>query len=562
MSDKRLRKCSFCKAKHRWAKTLRDGRQLCRACEVCGFFERYLTLTGDYAGQPFTLMPWTRQVLRDVFGTLDDDGLRQYRDIYLEVPKKNTKTTFCAGLVLYCLASSTNSGTEVYSAATSKDQAAHVFRAACQMVNRNATLTRRLRIIDSSKRILRRDDATISYAAISADGDIHDGIQPAFVVRDELHRWRTRKALELNEILERGMITRREPLVIDITTAGEANESPLCWRRHEYARQVGEGTLQDRRFYGKIWAADLQKYDWRSREARRQANPSHEDNGGYLTDSAIEDLCIKAQNDPRAKNDYLRYHLNVWSFGHYGDPAIDMGKWQAAGGSTDLRTWPMYDVERLVSEWDLRGRECYAGIDASWTTDLTALALIFPPEADEGQWTLVPFVWLPEEKVKEREFRDKVPYSEWVRRGFLEATPGSAVDQDAIVERLDWARDKFDLRDVAFDPWNFKATAQRLERQGYLMVDIPQNYGHLSEATKKLLELIETGQLRHGNNPVANYCASCLNLQGDRKDNVQPAKPERLKSSKRIDVIAAAIDALARVVRLKTAVDVDVRLVG
>ena len=310
-------RCSFCQNAISYGKVLGNNQILCRGCEVCMFFENKLTLTADYAGKPFLLMDWTQGVLRDLFGTLDEEGLRLFKDVYLEVPKKNTKTTLCAGLVVYCLVSTPGTGTEVYSAATTKDQAGQVFNAAVQMVRSNKGLRDRLRIIPSSKRIIKANDPSSFYAALSADGDIHDGIQPAFVVRDELHRWRTRKAYDLNEILERGMITRRESMVIDITTAGVADESPLCWRRHEYARQIKEGVFTDRRFYGRVWAADEgmlradPKY-WMSREARVQANPSHEDNGGYLKDAVLADLCTKAQNDPIAQADYKRYHLNIW----------------------------------------------------------------------------------------------------------------------------------------------------------------------------------------------------------------------------------------------------------
>jgi len=125
---------------------------------VCLFFEHRLSLTADFAGQPFLLMGWTREVLRDLFGTLDEEGLRMYKDIYLELPKKNTKTTLCAGLVVFCLVSAPGTGTEVYSAATTKDQAGQVFNAAVQMVRSNKSLRERLRVIPSSKRMVRVDD--------------------------------------------------------------------------------------------------------------------------------------------------------------------------------------------------------------------------------------------------------------------------------------------------------------------------------------------------------------------------------------------------------------------
>lgn len=546
-----MQACSFCGEQTKWADILDDERVLCPACGPCLFFEEYLTLTGDYSGQKFRLMPWLRTDLRTVFGTLDDEGLRQYRDVYQEVPTGNSKTTFCAGLALYFLCQG-GPGTEVYSAATAKDQAAIVFRMAQQMVLDSPELRNRLDLIPSSKRILRKDDPTSFYVALSADGDIHDGMNPSFVVRDELHRWRTRKQLELNDVLERKVLKRKNPLIWDITTAGEMDESPLCWRRHEYARQIQEGVFKDRRFYGRIYAADPVKIEkdpeyWKSKEARLQANPSHEDNGGYLKDSVLEDLCIKAQNDPKVRKDYLRFNLNYW--GQADDSVIDMPQWIACGGKEDLRTWPEYDVELLISNLNLVDRPCYGGVDASWTTDLTSLVLVFPPYGKDP-WTLLPFFWMAQGRIAERERKDKVPFSLWCKQKFIEATPGKSIDLDFIVKKIKWAKQMFDLRELCYDPWGFRETADQIEKEDIATpVAITQQFSFLSEPTKRLLALYqEEGQLRHSNHPVLNWNARCLSLQGDRKDNVQPSKPIRAKNSKRIDGISATVTAMARAI--------------
>src|SRR5665213_1307950 len=531
--------CSFCQSAISFGKVLRNGQILCRGCEVCLFFEHRLSLTADFAGQPFLLMGWTREVLRDLFGTLDEEGLRMYKDIYLELPKKNTKTTLCAGLVVFCLVSAPGTGTEVYSAATTKDQAGQVFNAAVQMVRSNKSLRERLRVIPSSKRMVRVDDPSSFYAALSADGDIHDGIQPAFVVRDELHRWRTRKAYDLNEILERGMITRKESMVIDITTAGVADESPLCWRRPEYARQIREGVFKDRRFYGRVWAADegLLKADpayWTSRAARVAANPSHEDNGGYLKDSVLEDLCTKAQNDPIAQADYKRYHLNVW--GQKATRWMPMDVWNSCGGET-----------RPVVE-----RYCYAGLDLASTTDLTSLVLVFPDETD-GSFDVLPFFWMPEGNVRIRELRDHVPYSQWVKDGFIETTPGNVIDTRAIRKRIEWARELFDLRELAYDPHGAQELVNLLIDDGTVCVPCKQGYTALSAPLHQLIEIAVSGKLRHANHPVLTWNADCVEVRSDGNDLIRPVKPERATSNKRIDGIVALIEGLDRAVRNENA---------
>jgi phage terminase large subunit-like protein len=436
-----MRFCSFCDEPTEWAELLTDERLRCAACKITRFFERELTLTGDYAGQPFVLMPWVREVIRDIFGTLDDDGTRVYRDVYLEMPNGSSKTTICAGFVVALLATAQGTGTEVYSAATTKEQASIVFRAAAQMIGANARLSSRMLVTPSTKTIVRRDDPTSFYKAISADGFAHDGLAPSFVVRDELHRWRTFRALELNEVLERKIMKRKNPLIIDITSAGDPDESPLCYRRHEYTLRVKEKVFADPRFYGRIWAADSKRIEadpeyWKSKEARVAANPSHEANGGYVRDKDLEDLCRKAENDPRVRADYLRYQLGYW--GQQEDSVIDFAKWQQCGGGVDLRTWPTYDDELLIKDWGLVGEPCWAGVDASWTTDLTALALLFPPGKSE-RWSVLLYYWMPAEKVSERERKDKVPYSEWVRRGFITSTPGNSVKLDAITDKIKWA---------------------------------------------------------------------------------------------------------------------------
>lgn len=543
-----VRICDFCGESARWTKLLADGSHLCRACEVCTFFESYLTLTADFAGQPFSLMPWTREVLRDVFGTLDSRGLRQFKDVYLEVPSKNTKTTLCAGLALYFLVASRTSGQEVYSAATTKSQASIVYRAAVQMVNAQPALKDALRIVPSQKRIIRRDDETIFYQALSADGDLNDGIQPSFVIRDELHRWRTRKQLELANVLTSKGVARREYLLWDITTAGDPDESPLCWRRHEYTERILAGDIEDPAFYGRIWAADAKRIKaepdyWTSREARVEANPSHEDNGGYLRDETLAGLCLKAQNDPAAKSEYLRYHLNVW--GQNADRTIDIDAWQACGGGVDLREWPEYDLDLIISRWGLVDRPCWIGVDAAWANDLAALVCLFPPFEDVRQWTILPFFWLPQGRLAERERVDHQPYKLWARRGFLTATEGNINDLRSIRDRIEWARQMFELRDVCYDPWNFKHVASDLIDAGVSCIEVRQGYQSLSAATKQLLTLYPDQLIRHGNHPIMNFCARSLSVIGDNKGNIQPAKPDYTKSSKRIDGISATVTAMA-----------------
>jgi phage terminase large subunit-like protein len=185
-------------------------------------------------------------------------------------------------------------------------------------------------------------------------------------------------------------------------------------------------------------------------------------------------------------------------------------------------------------------------VDASWTTDLTAVVFVFPPFDGGEIWTLLPFFWMPSDRVSELERVCRAPYSTWIRQRFIETTPGNGIDMRAVKQRIHWGRELFELREMPFDRFNFRTQAMELLDEGVQAVEITQSFLHLSHPTKFLLSAYVDQKIRHGNNPVLNWMASCLQLQYDHKDNCQPSKPERGKSAKRIDGIAATVTALAR----------------
>jgi phage terminase large subunit-like protein len=223
-----------------------------------------------------------------------------------------------------------------------------------------------------------------------------------------------------------------------------------------------------------------------------------------------------------------------------------MSKWLACGGDVDLREWPTYDVDYLIKKWNLLDKPCWVGVDASWTTDMTAVVFGFPPFGGLAAWTFLPFFWVPQERVAELERICRLPFSDWIARGFLEATPGNGIDLRAVKERIRWGRQMFELRDLAFDRCNFRTEAMELLDEGINAVEVQQNFMQLGYPTKFILSSYLDQKIRHGNNPIYNWHAACLQLQYDRKDNCQPSKPERLKSSKRIDGLAATVTLLNR----------------
>lgn len=533
--------CAWCK-EDTWCLTAEDGYPQCRACRAIGFYERVL-----YPPLKLILVSWQREVIRAILGApAIESGGRRFKRAFVSTPKKNGKSFLSAGLPLYHLVVEKDGNPEAYGCAAAKEQAGLVFKAAKRLVEANPALQAKLKVIDSTKRILRRDGAGF-YQVLSADGDVQDGIEPSLLIRDEVHRWKGAKAETLYDVTTKGQISRDEPLDVAITTAGAEYESPLWWREYQLAKKVQDGTLKIDDFYVAIWEADQQKLKddpeyWKSRAARVEANPSHEDHGGFLKDAAIIRELDKALEQPADKPKYLRYHLNVPQTSQEA-PVIEMPKWQACGGDVNLGKWPIFDIDLLLSKWGLVGKTCFAGVDASWTIDMTALVFGF---LFGDVWTLLPFFWVPRERVLEMERKCMVPMSLWVEQGWVTATQGNAIDLRSVKDRIRWGHQMFDLQLIAYDRTNFRVEAMELlDEDGFTVKEVPQSFMHLNEPTKFLLGAYPDLKIRHGNHPVLNWHASCLQLQYDRKDLCQPTKPERLKSAKRIDGIQAAVTMFA-----------------
>ena len=441
-------------------------------------------------------------------------GRRQITLAYLEVPKKTGKTEFAAGLVLLSLFCAQNPGFQVYGAAAAGRQAMNVYRAACKMVEQSPLLAKRFRLLRSTNRIINRRDPDSFYAAIAADGDLSDGVNPAITVADEVHRWRTRKQLENWDVLTLGGITRRNMLSIAITTAGVQSESPLAWRLHEKTKRIKAGVINDPTFYGRIYAADPAD-DWSKEETWIKANPSLIQNGGFLDISRIRKQFEAALSDPEAQRSFRRYFLNLWD--QKEKRAVDLAKWEACKGDWTAvglaEKLPEDQVRPLDHEMLARfiGRRCWAGVDVSMTTDFTAVALVFPeydkvldPEGKFEGWgpatgfyDVLVFYWMPEEGIRKRELRDGMPYRTWADQGFMELSPGNVIDIREVRKRLEWASRMFELQEICFDPSEARQISVPMIEEGYTCVDIRQGYSVLSEPCKKLLEIIACGLFLH-----------------------------------------------------------------
>ena len=498
-----------------------------RAQHALEFFPKYLRHTkGRWAGKPFDLLPWQSELISKLFGTLKPDKTRQYNTAYVEIPKKNGKSELAAGIALYLLFADHEPGAEIYSAASDRDQASIVFNVATQMVRYNRELSTRCKIIESTKRIIHNSTQGV-YRVVSSEAYSKHGYNVHGVVFDELHAQPTR---DLWDVLTKGSgDARTQPLFFAITTAGYDRHS-ICWEVHDYARQVRDGIINDPSFLPVLYYAD-EEDDWTDKKVWEKCNPSmmslYQDGDGILDAKTIRSACSRAENNPAEENTFRRLRLNQWV--KQESRFLPMASWDACGEPFDLE--------------DLRGKQCFAGLDLASSVDIAALVLAFDID---GLVHLLPFFWVPAENIEKRSKTDKVPYDQWVAEGFLMATPGNVIDYATIRHDINELSKEYEIREVAFDRWGAVEMSQNLTEDGFTMVDFGQGYRSMSPPTKELLKLVLAGTMRHGGQPVLRWMADNVMVTVDPAENV---KPDKSKSTERIDGIVASIMAIDRLTR-------------
>lgn len=493
---------------------------MCRACDIEKFFANVL-----YQPIGFTLLDWQRKVLREVYGSVDiETGRRRFEAAYVEVAKKNGKSFLVGGLPLYHLVREGIDNAKAYGAAAARDQATLVFDAAAQLWRKNKVLQDALKLIDSTKRIVKRDGSGY-YCVIAADGDVQDGVEPTLTIMDELHRWKTAKAKTLYQVLTAGDISVKEPLRWMITTAGDRYESEICFQAHERARQTISGALVSQRFYGAIWAADQEKLKadpeyWKTREARVAANPSHEDKGGFLRDEKILSK-LEELGEPAFK----RLHLNVWN-------------------QNDERWMPM---EKWLTCSELPhsmiGRQVILGLDLSKNTDFTALVVMFLD--DDGTLNVQPYFWVPVEQVAKLERKLKLDLRRWIKLGLLETTPGESIDCDIIAAKIALIAETADVQEIAYDPRFAWDTINKLKER-YTCVEVKQ-YGRVLDAPMQwLMRKVLDRKMRHGGHEILDWHVECTTVSVDRDGLMRPDKEHLARDSRRIDGVSAALTGATR----------------
>jgi phage terminase large subunit-like protein len=471
---------------------------------------------GRFAGQPFLLEPWQRDFLRTLYGWKRADGHRRFREAYLEVPKKNGKSTLLAGMALFALFE--EPGAEVYIGAVDRSQASIIFDECARMVRASPALSKHLVVIDSKKRII-FPARNAKLVAMSADAPNKDGVNASMVILDELHRF---PSPALYDVMKFAGAARDQPLMVSITTAGHDRKT-ICYEQHERALSAIAGTAEggDPEFLPVIYAADPDKDDLDDPKTWRKANPSM---GQVLKEEDFRKAHKEAKLLPRLWAAFLRLRLNIWT--EQVTRWIPIEKWDALAEDS--------------SKWELQGAECYVALDLSSTTDLTALALLFPLE--DGDFLSKVFYFVPEETAAKRARHDKQPYPLWIKQGHMVGTEGDATDHDAVRKFLNDLAEKHTILKVGIDPWNAQQLANQLMQDGFEVEFIRQGYSSLSGPSKDFERMVLAHSIHHDSNPVTKWCVGNVSLEQDAAGNIKPSKK---RSPERIDGAVALVMTIA-----------------
>ena len=486
------------------------------------FIECLSHTKGKWSGKPFELIDWQEQIIRDIFGTLKPNGYRQFNTAYIEIPKKMGKSELAAAVALLLCCGDGEERAEVYGCAADRQQASIVFEVAADMVRMSPALSKRVKILSATKRIVFQPTNSF-YQVLSAEAYSKHGFNIHGVVFDELHTQPNRK---LFDVMTKGSgDARTQPLYFLITTAGSDTKS-ICYETHQKAKDLLEGRKVDPTFYPVIYGAE-ESDDWTDPKVWEKANPSL---GITVGIDKVKAACESAKQNPAEENTFRQLRLNQWV--KQAVRWMPMDRWDKCAFA--------------VNEEDLLGRVCYGGLDLSSSIDITAFVLVFPPEDEDDKYVVLPYFWLPEETLNLRVNRDHAPYDVWEKQGYLKTTEGNVVHYGFIEKFIEELGEKYNIREIAFDRWGAVQMVQNLEGMGFTVVPFGQGFKDMSPPTKELMKLTLEEKVAHGGHPVLRWMMDNIFIRTDPAGNI---KPDKEKSTEKIDGAVATIMALDRAIR-------------
>ena len=493
-----------------------------KADRAVRFIEMLPHTKGEWEGKPFWLLPWQERIIRDIFGVVKEDGTRQFRTVYIEIPKKMGKSELAAAIALYLLYADNEPSAEVFSAAADRQQASIVYDVARRMVEMTPALQKRSKIMGATKRIVNYGNAGY-YQVVSAEVGGKHGYSISGLVFDEIHNQPNR---QLWDVLTKGSgDARRQALHVAITTAGTDRNS-ICYELHCKAQDLLTKKKIDPTFYPVVYSLP-DNAPWDDEKSWYSVNPSL----GYTVPiERMREAFLQAQDNPAEENVFRQLRLCQW-----------------VGSTVAWIPEHIYDKGDIPIDLDaLKGRECYCGLDLSSTSDITAFVMVFPPSVDGDKYIVVPHFWLPRETLKLRVRRDRVPYDVWEKQGLFHVTEGNVVDYNFVRRTINELYQDFNIREIGVDRWNATQLITDLEGDGFTMVPIGMGFKDMSPGMKELYKLLLEGKIIHGGNPVLRWMAGNVVAEVDAAENIKPSKK---KSTEKIDGIVAWIMGLDRAIR-------------
>jgi len=515
-----------------------------QAKRAIGFFKDLLHLNGGEAwngktgrasrgfeGKPFALEGWQAFIVGSLFGWQRKDGFRRFRTAYIETGKGSGKSPLVAGIGLYGLMADGEARAEVYAAATKKDQAMILFRDAVAMMQQSPWLQQHLEPSGGRGHEwnLAFHKTASFFRPISSD-DGQSGPRPHIALLDEVHE---HKSPMIVDMMRAGTKGRNQALICMITNSG-VDKNSVCWHYHAYATKVvanhfaekGSAHVLDDSFFGYVCALDADDDPFTDESCWIKANPNL---GITIQKTYLRELVNEARGMP-SKASIVR-RLNFCQWVQAFSPWISSERWFAAGSEFNLA--------------EMRGRRCFGGLDLSSTTDLTALVLVFPPLLPGEKWKMASWFWLPEDGFAEKEKTDHVPYLAWRTAGYLETTPGAAINKTHVAHRVMEITSPFELAEMAYDRWRIADFYQALDDDGLSLPLVPfgQGYKDMAPAVDEFERLLVSNNIEHNNNPVMTWCAANAVVTSDPAGNRKVSKE---KASGRVDGIVAGVMAIGR----------------
>ncbi|MEI0593055.1 terminase TerL endonuclease subunit [Brachyspira pilosicoli] len=517
------------------------------------FIQSLVHTKGEWANHNIILESWEQFIIASIFGwRRKENKLRRYKKAYVQVSRKNGKTTFASGIGNYCFFcdSPAEAGVEIYYIATKKDQAKIAWSESERQIRKAKALNKEAITYKQTSTITKKKDTASKSKPLGQDSNTEDGLNPHLVIVDEYH---AHPDNELLNVLESGMGARRQPLTFIITTAG-FDKTSVCFSEYEYAKQILQGSLNNDEYFCIIYEPDNIKDIWifmseykeklnnnqNTQEQEElinniifQANPNINIS---VKDSYLKSRLFEGLDKPAQRTDILTKNLNVWT--------------QASEVWISSDRWLKSYLHQNLNINELKGKRACIGLDLATTRDIAAYVLCFDT-VDNDPYILLPRFFMPKENIRQRSKEDRVPYELWASQGLITLTNGDIIDFDIIESSILQDAKDFEIIEIAYDPWKAIEIITHLESEGFKMQQVRQSFavGGLSEGTSLFEKTIDERKLLHGNNPVLNWMISCCEVKTDGRDNYLPVKPDRRRSYKRIDGVVASIMALHRVIK-------------